>query len=299
MKKIILLSFTLLILFSQESISQTGTSGLTFLKIGIGARSIAMGDVMDLIKSEPSGIFYNPASMSLSDKNQFMVTHREWVEDTRTEYIGAVIPSGKFRFGIGINMTTVDNIEIRTIPGPSEGTFSSRNSSIGLSTSYNFDNIAIGVTGKFLYEKILIDEASGYAFDLGAIYKTPWTFDIGLSINNIGSMNVLRNLSSSLPTLLRLAASNTFNIESINSEVTAVAEAISVFKEEKSHMHVGAEFCYQKMFSLRMGIQTNYDSKFFSTGVGFRHNIFSIDYAYVPFKYDFGSTHTISIIVVL
>jgi hypothetical protein len=258
-----------------------------------------MGDVMTLDKSDPSSFYYNPASMGLSNNSMLMLMHREWVEDTRTEYFGALIPAGKFRFGVGLNLTSVDNIEIRTVPGPSQGTFSSKNSILGLSASYGFDNISFGFTGKFLYEKILIDEATGYALDVGATYKTPWMFQIGLAINNIGSMNALRIESSKLPTMIRIGGSTTFNFKDINSAIVAVTEFVSVFREQKSHIHIGTEFCYQDMFSLRAGIQTNYQSRFFSTGVGFKYSIFAVDYAFVPFKYDFSSTHTIAVIITL
>jgi hypothetical protein len=297
MKTIIISLLILLILLSTQLSAQVGTSGLSFLKIGVSARSIAMGDVTPLDKSDPSSIYYNPATMSLSDNSQLMLMHREWVGDTRTEYLGAFVPWGKFRFGIALNLTSVDNLEIRTAPGASQGIFSTRNSAIGLSASYDFENLLIGLTGKFLYEKILIDEASGYGLDFGAIYKTPWAVQLGLSINNIGSMNALRYESSTLPTLIRFGGSKIFNFETINSSVTPAAEIVSVFKEHKTHLQIGSEFCYQNMFSLRTGVQTGYKAKFFSTGVGFKYNIFAIDYAFVPWIYDFGTTHTISVII--
>jgi hypothetical protein len=297
MKKYIIIYLTFLVAFSPHSTSQVGTTGISFLKIGVAARNLAMGDVMTLDKSDPSSIYYNPATMGLSNNSMLVLMHREWVEDTRTEYFGALLPAGKFRFGVGLNLTSIDNIEIRTVPGPSQGTFSSKNSTLGLSASYGFDNILFGFTGKFLYEKILIDEATGYALDFGAVYITPWMFQVGLAINNIGSMNELRNESSTLPTMIRIGGSKIFNFEDINSAVVAVTEFVSVFKEQKSHIHIGTEFCYQDMFSLRAGIQTNYQSRFFSTGVGFKHGIFAVDYAFVPFQYDFGSTHIISVII--
>ena len=297
MKKIIISFLTLCFVLAPQLSAQVGTTGLAFLKTGVSARSIAMGDVTTLDKFDPSSIHYNPATMSLSDNSQLLLMHREWVGETRTEYLGAFVPWGKFRLGIALNLTSVDNLEIRTTPGASQGTFSTRNSAIGLSASYDFENLLIGFTGKFLYEKILIDEASGYGLDFGAIYKTPWAVQLGLSINNIGSMNALRDQSSSLPTLIRFGGSKTFNFETINSSVTPVAEVVSVFKEHKAHIQFGSEFCYQNMFSLRAGFQTGYGAKFFSAGVGFKYNIFVIDYAFVPFKYDFGTTHTISVII--
>lgn len=110
-------------------------------------------------------------------------------------------------------------------------------------------------------------------------------------------MNALRNETSSLPTMVRVGSSKTFNFDNLNSSVIAAAEVISILKEHAAHIHFGAEFNYHEILFLRAGIQTGYEAKFFSTGVGFKYNIFMVDYAFVPFKYDFGSTHTIAILI--
>ncbi len=296
MTKYILIS--LLFLTLQENVlPQTGQSGMSFLKLGIGSRAIAMGEAFALDESNPSGMHYNPATLGLSDKTQIMLMHRQWLQDTRSQFLSVVIPMDKFRFGLSFNSTSVGEIPIRTVPGPSQGAFTSRNLAIGLSTVYCFDNFNVGLTGKFLYEKILVDEASGQAFDFGVVYKTPFDFNVAFSTTHIGSMNPLRNESTTLPTTLRFSATKSQTIQSLNSTITGTTDLVRILPEKKNHLNIGAEFEYDNTFALRLGFQTGYNARFLSTGLGFKYNIFIVDYAFVPSRNDFGAVHTFSITI--
>ena len=46
--------------------AQPGSAGLTFLKFGVGARALGMGDAYSAIADDPSATYYNPASLSLA-----------------------------------------------------------------------------------------------------------------------------------------------------------------------------------------------------------------------------------------
>lgn len=69
-----------------------------------------------------------------------------------------------------------------------------RNLSTGISFGYKVTpNFSLGVTGKYLYEKIYVDEASGLAFDFGTNYwKGLW--NLALVISNVGSMSELEKM---------------------------------------------------------------------------------------------------------
>jgi hypothetical protein len=296
MKKIILILTAFLIL-QENGFSQGGQSGMSFLNLGMGSRAIAMGEAYALDDGNPSGMQFNPVTIGLADNTQFMIVHQQWIQDTRSQFLGVVVPTNRFHFGLSFNSTSVGDIPIRTVPGPSQGTFTSRNLAVGLSTVYCFENFKVGLTGKFLYEKILVDEASGYAFDFGVVYKTPFDFNVALSTNNIGSMNPLRNESTTLPTTLRFSATKSYIIQSLNSIVTGTSDLVRILPKKKNHLHFGAEFDYDNIFALRSGIQTGYHARFFTTGLGFKYNIFIVDYAFVPSRNDFGSAHTFSITI--
>ena len=277
---------------------QAGATGLAFLKLGVGGRSLGMGEAYSAIASDPSAMYYNPASLSINHASQLLLMHKEWIQDTRTEYLAAKAVLNKLTLGVSINSTSINNIEIREVPGPPQGAFDSHNAAIGLSGAYQIDtSLGIGATGKYLYEKILVNEASGYGVDLGSWYQTPLNIRIALAVNNLGSMNALDNQETKIPTTIRAGGAYVTRLEAIDGTFTAASDVVSITGENSTHLHLGAELNYREALSLRVGYQTGYDARSFSTGVGFRYGQFQLDYAFLPTKYDLGSTHTFSLLI--
>ncbi len=277
---------------------QAGQSGLTFLQLGVGARPLGMGEAYSAIADDPAAAYYNPAALAFTSSSQLLLMHKEWVQDVRTEFMAASTSLGRLGLGLSVDATSVDDIEIRDVPGPPIGTFDARNAAIGLSAAYSATpELSLGLTGKFLYEKILVDEASGYGFDLGALYRTPWNVSIALAVDNLGSMGVLHDEASVLPKLVRAGAGYQTAIQSMDGTLTFAADYIRNTVEQVSHMHLGGEFNYRSSFAVRLGYQTGYDAKNISAGVGVRYGMMQLDYAFVPFRYDFGTTHTFSLLI--
>lgn len=277
---------------------QAGQTGLAFLKLGVGARSIGMGEAYSAIASDPSAMYYNPAALSLDHSPQLLLMHKEWIQDTRTEYMAAKTVMSKLTLGLSLNSTSVNNIEIRDHPGPSQGTFDSHNAAVGISGAYMVDScLSIGATGKFLYEKILVNEASGFGLDLGGWYQTPWNIQLGLAVSNLGSVNELDQEASKIPTIIRAGGAYVAGIESIDGTFTLASDIVSYTGESTTHLHAGAEVNYRQALSLRVGYMTGYESRSYTAGVGFRYSQFQLDYAFAPTKYDLGSTHTFSLMI--
>ncbi|MDD8017428.1 MAG: PorV/PorQ family protein [Bacteroidota bacterium] len=291
MKKIFILVTAIPLLTSAQNIG----TGLSFLKIGVGARSIAMGETFTSVPNDNASTFYNPATLRFARQNEIMLMHREWIAQTTTEYLGATVVGNDITYGLSALATSVGDIEVRTIPGPADGTFAARNFSLGGSASWSiYDDLAVGVTGKFLYEKIFVDEASGYGIDVGALYKASDDIFIGASVLNLGSMDKLRNESSKLPTTLRAGASYVTAFTPDFSFLGA-AEAVKTFGDDNTRIHFGAEITYDEQLAVRGGYQIGYEAKSFSAGVGFKYGLVKVDYAFVPFTGAFGSTHTFSL----
>lgn len=276
--------------------AQTGASGLAFLKLGVGGRAIGMGEAFSAVSNDPSATYYNPAMLPTSKNLQILLMHKEWLPDMGTDFIGATTSWDDFAFGLSINSTNIKDIELRQKPGPADGIFSAHFASIGLSSSYTFSHsISIGVTGKFIYEKIFVDDASGYGFDLGARYRTPWDIMTAFSINNLGAMNVLNTEATKLPVSVRFGCAYQLPLESINSTITLASDVVSYTTENQSHLNIGTELDYRKYFSIRLGYQTGYESRDFSAGIGIHYGWFQLDYAFLPFGYNISSAHTISL----
>jgi len=283
----------------------TGSSGLTFLKLGVSGRSVAMGDAMAASVSGAAATHYNPAGLLPRDgagNAEMIFMHKEWIQDTRTEFLGArVSVSDPLALGFSVNTTTVSDIELRTRPGPAEGTFTSRSLALGVSGAYRVaEGVSAGITARYLYEKILVDDASGFGIDLGMQYQTPLEgLSAGVALANLGTMGDLRNEPSRLPALLRGGAAFALPVASLHGALLLAIDGLFIFPESRSLLNAGTELSVEGIFMVRAGYQAGSEGRGLSLGGGVRHGIFALDYAFSRLSGDLGNGHTISLSVFL
>lgn len=275
-----------------------GNTGLSFLKIGFGARNLAMGDLGVTSANDLTALYYNPALLSQAETGQIFVTHNEWIQDVKSELLGANFSIFGLPFAIGLNTTSVSGFEIRTKPTQQpDATFNVYYFYGSLSTAFNvIKNLSAGLTIKYLNENILSDEASGLGFDIGLHYKDIIPgLNAGAAIRNLGSMNQLRNQSTKLPVDLRAGLGYNFRSDKLNSIVTITGGVQKYTEANDTHFLFGSEVFYNKLFALRLGYMTGYESKGITAGAGVLWNKLNFDYAFTPFDFGLGSSHTISL----
>jgi len=292
-RKIILSVFLLISGYTYSQNDGAGNTGLSFLKTGVGAREISMGEAVSSITDDGTSVYYNPARLFNGANNNVTLMHNASVADYTVDYIGAKVSWTKFAFGIGVHSASVSDIEIRNAPGALIDKFSSRDLSIGLSLAYKINpNISIGVTPKFLYEKIYIDESSGMAFDFGANF-TKENINVSFVVANVGSVNEMKNEVTKLPTYVRFGGS--YRTGKGNLSYLFGADGFKVMDGGTFHLHTGAEVGYKEIVFLRAGYQTQYENKSFTAGVGLKYKGLNLDYAFVPYKNEFGSSNSFSL----
>jgi len=270
-------------------------TGMAFLKLGVTSSAISLGEAVVSNVDDAAATFYNPAALFNGEGVNALFMHNQSVLGIRTEFLGAKVRMNKIALGLSVNNTAVTDIQIRDIPGPALGTFDAQNFAIGLSAAYKVNAmLQFGVTAKFLYQKIYIDNNSGYAFDIGGLYNAG-KYSIGASISNFGKMSVLRNDPTVLPTSFRAGGSYNFDLSSISSTVRVSADAYKVFDGGILHANTGAQFLYKDFLAIRVGYQTGFDDRSLTTGVGIRYKGFNLDYAFVPYKYSFGNSNTFTL----
>lgn len=306
MKRVLLSILSALVaslpLAPHHSYAQAGKSGMAFLKLGVSGRAVSMGDAMSASASGAVATYYNPAGV-LGPENgsaQFLLMHREWIQDIRSQFLGVSVQiDDENALGFSVNTATVADILIYTRPGIAEGTFTSRDYGLAASYARSFsDDLQIGITGKFLFEKIFVDEASGFAFDFGAQYRTPIeNLRVGFSLANLGSVNALRNEKITLPSLVRIGPAYTLSIERMTSRLTVASDFLYIFPEKKSYLNAGAELLFNEIVAVRIGLQARSSTRGFTSGLGVHHDMFEVDYAFAPLSEDLGSAHTFSVTV--
>ncbi|MBX2975887.1 MAG: PorV/PorQ family protein [Ignavibacteriaceae bacterium] len=286
----------IIILFNVASAQSVGNTGLSFLKLGFGARNVALGETGSVMSNDVTSLFYNPARLNPESKSEVILMHNSWVQGIRSEVIGVKFNFLGLPWGFGLNSTSIDDIEIRRKPGEPEGTFNSHFVFGTLATGYSIsEELSLGASIKLIYENIWIDDANGIAFDLAANYQFNQSLSFSASLRNLGKMNKLRNESTQLPSEFRIGSSFKEKLPINDFDFAIGIEAQKYFQVDEIHLLIGSEFVYNNILALRVGYQTLYDAKNISTGVGIIWNGLSFDYALTPMHYDLGMGHTFSI----
>jgi len=287
----------LLISTSVAYSQSAGNTGLSFLKYGFGARNIAMGDAGTALSNDLTNLFYNPAKLALTDGSEVLFMHNEWIQDVRSEVIGAKTILFGLPIALGFNVTSVDGIEYREIPGDPITTFDANYFYGSLSTGFFVtDEISMGLSFKYLYEGILNDEATGFGFDFGINYVLPYEgATASIVLKNVGSMNELRNESTKLPAEVRIGTAYTYSLEDTKFDFTGGVEFQKYLDTEDNHFNFGAEVLYNKLIAVRAGYQSGFESRGFTAGAGLMWGNLKFDYAFLPFNLGLGSANLFSL----
>ena len=276
--------------------AQDNTHGFAFLRIGVGGRASGMGEAYTAVGKGAQATFWNPALIKSTTNNSVMISHTEWLEDISSNFLAYSYGKKRVAFGLSLYSNTVSNIEKRSRPTVTpEGVFSANDFFLGVSFSYLLkDNLSIGTTVKYIYQKIYIEDASGYAADLGAACDMlDKKLRIGAVIKNIGSVNILKEEETSLPSLIRIGAAYKINDLSEDIKIITAADFEKVFDGD-SYAYFGSEIDYRKKLFLRIGLQSGYDARGFTYGLGVLIKKYQFDYGFQPFSYNLGNTHRIS-----
>ena len=192
-KNIIIISFCLSMVYSQDKV---GTSAANFLGIPMGSRATALGGAFTSISSDPSSIFYNPASISRANYNTFSLNNTDWFLDSKILFFSANFKINK-NISLGSYLTSLDygREEITDFDNQDgTGTYWSANDlALGSAISFNLTNeFSIGTTIKYINQKIYNESASSVATDIGIFYfSSQKKFNMGFSISNFGLNMIL------------------------------------------------------------------------------------------------------------
>jgi hypothetical protein len=224
--------------------------------------------------------------------------YKQWVQDASLQFLGAGFSLAEgHALALGIAASTSGDIEIRSRPGQAEGTFAARNVMIGASYARRVSgSLTAGVTLKFLYEKLLVDEAGGFGVDAGVRWSVPLEgLVLGASILHLGGMQRLRSEATRLPTSLRAGAAWTGMLADGAPLLTAGVDIVQNIPERRTTFHAGADVSFAEIFSVQAGYQAGESARGFSAGAGITYGIAGLDYAFAPLSADLGNTHTIGV----
>jgi hypothetical protein len=286
-------------LFSFAMAAEGGKVGMAFLKIGVDARAAAMGNAYTALANDAGASYWNPAGLALAEDHSILFMHNAWLLDINHEFVAAQLLRGKHNLALSVNMIAVPDIEIRQ--GPSEkpdGTSTATNLYIsGAYARQIADNWMVGVQLKYLTEKYYMIQAQGIAVDLGVIRKNLiQNLTVGATVQNLGKMEKLREMATELPIVGRLGAAYILPYKVMEYNPVVSLDVVHVY-QDVTQMHIGSEIPLGAHLDLRLGYVLGSDSYSFTTGAGVAFDRYRFGYAFVPYKYELGNTHRMSLMI--
>jgi hypothetical protein len=138
---------------------RVATSMLTFLKIGVGARAVALGEAFVTVADDATTLHWNPAGIADLAGPRVHVTHTSWPADISYDNAIYVQPTGAWGGGFGLHVaslrTTLD-YTTEAEPLPSGRTFGYSDLLLGGAYSRQFtDRFTLGVGLKYLREDLV------------------------------------------------------------------------------------------------------------------------------------------------
>jgi len=305
-RNILLLSFVAVICSSALSIicyADVGEAGAQFLKIGVGARPVGMGECFAGLADDVNAIYWNPGGLSRIEKREATMMYNRWFQDIEYGYVAYAHPVSEEIgvFGGAVSYLVVGDMD-RTkvdVDGDMMETndkFDASDMLITLSYGRKIKMVNAGISLKYIKSKIDDENAAGFAVDLGCLYTTPVPkLDVGLAVQNLGTKIRFISKADPLPLNFRLGAS----YKMLEKDALTLVMDVNIPVEGNINVHAGGEYWLLNMVALRMGYKTTTVKGLgalsgLSVGCGFNYRGYGIDYAWVPYG-DLGNTHRISL----
>lgn len=304
-------------LLPAQEFSTAGTAAAQFLKIPVGARAIAMGGSFASIGDDATTLFWNPAGASYLNRYEASFSHTTWIADMPFNFAALIVPIDESStMGISAVMLTTGDIEQTTIEQP-QGTktfYDATDLAFGLTYARAMTpSVSIGVSVKYITQRIYNESASTVGCDLGALLKVGYKdLKFGLTLQNFGpsmkmaGRDLIRQIDQdpnstanpyveadlatqnwNLPASYRVSASMSVVGESGLVQLPMSKVLVSVgavhSKDSREQWSIGGEYEFLDVLFLRAGNCFNTDEEGLTFGAGVRLNVGSttllVDYA--------------------
>jgi hypothetical protein len=289
--KIISIIGIILVLSTANAFS-SGTTAADFLNIGVSAHQEALGGSGDVLASDISSAFVNPAGLSFIERAGATFMHNIWYQDVSYEYLGAAMPvNARSTIGISAVYLHMGKIDAYNAFDQEIGTIAPYSLAAIASYSHKIrPDLSLGINAKIISEKLADQQSNGYAIDLGGQYLLN-NFSFGLAINNLGPSMKYESENYKLPTAVSFGVG--YAMPTVPISILMGARKAT---DQKVSLATGIEYTLNDYLSLRSGygaVGETEESSNFNLGAGFKFSAGVIDYAFNPGNH-LGATHTFS-----
>jgi hypothetical protein len=314
---------------------KVGSTSMQFLKVMPSARAAAMGEAYSVMASGAEAIHWNPAGVADVRGHEFSATYIDWIFDSRQGSF-AYATNVRRLGAIGLQVQYVDFGEFEETsnespfinnpdnPGFTGRTFRPFSYLVGVTFSRALtDRFSLGLGAKYAYESLFDGStvaatlrqgvtgevntwASGLLFDVGIRYATGFrTVEIGAAVQNFGPDVTYAVEAYPVPMTLRLGiAADLVGGDALllaGQPDNRVRAAFDLFhpNDYAQQAHLGIEYQFSNLLSLRGGYKFLYDSDSFTFGGGLNFAMsgvgLQVDYSYGAMGLDLGNVQRVSL----
>jgi hypothetical protein len=267
---------------------RAGTSSGAFLKIGVGARAVGMGEAFVAVANDPSTIVWNPAGLASILRQEVQFTHAEWPGDINYDFLVYVMPSrrlgGSLAIQLGMLGTQMDETD-EYHPFGTGTTFSYSDFVAGVAYGRRWtDKLLIGAGIKYVREDLGSQVGgpvtSSTLVDLGSIYYLGYgSVRIATSLSNFGAemtpsgsyvspySGETRSYDGFDPPIQFRYGLAFEAFENPRQRLTVSTEILQP-ADNAQRIKAGLEWAWQRRYALRTGYNFNADVMRFSAGLG-------------------------------
>lgn len=282
--------------------AKTGSGGLQFLKIGVGARESAMGEAVSGAVQDVNAVFWNPAGLAHATRYQAAFSRNEWLVNSTQSAAAIAIPFKTFTVAVSALAFAIDDFEETTVTQP-DGTgrmVSAGDVLFSVAAARMFTNkLSIGGQVKYVSESLDEQTIDNVLFDVGALYYTGFR-DLRLAfvLQHFGPDMKLIDQTFRTPLLFRLSATDEL-FKTGEMALTLAGELVHA-TDHVEVFNLGTELQLHQLLYLRGGYRFNTDEGRLACGFGVVSPAMAglnlkIDYSFVKSQVVFADIHRFSI----
>ncbi|MEE8576092.1 MAG: PorV/PorQ family protein [candidate division Zixibacteria bacterium] len=270
--------------------AENGWTSAEFLQIDVSARAAGLGGANSILAEGAEAASFNPAGLGNFQNAQFSVSHFAWYQDINLEHVAAAFSvNDRSAAAVAITYLGYGQIDAYDATGAAKGSLSAYDLATSVSFGYQAtDKISIGLTGKYVTEKLADISASAMAVDVGVKF-TEDRYSVSGVLSNFGTDLTYESIPEKLPTTALLGVA--YHPTEYDYQIAAEYER---GRRGEQAFRTGFEILLQERYYLRTG----YNFLFNQTGSSFGDGLcFGLGLAAGQAEFDYayslgGSNHS-------
>lgn len=273
---------------------RSGENAAQFLRVGAGARALAMGEAYTSVAEGPEAVYWNPAGLTGLRRKQVHYSRSEMLQYFHHDFLAYGQPLGRGAFGFSFTRWSQDSLPLTTNANTVIGKFSPHSEAVSVAYAHKLDAedpeeadrgyfrdtwmlpgshrpirdeidpwqgaLSLGVALKVVRETIYNYSATALAVDAGLIYRplVDEKWSVALAMRNAGAS--LRFIETREPLPAELAFASSYDHRYGERSRLLPALEVAAPLHGRIHAKAGLEWnipaAERSQVSLRLGYKT-------------------------------------------